>query len=86
MPITIDDIKAHKEQFSLGDIDTMHTADYRKSLEDGAFFWIDHHEFVRSTFSGEIFATNCEQLDVMIAHLLKYRDIMPILPKWMSGK
>ncbi|MCK2178584.1 hypothetical protein MUN35_02555 [Hafnia paralvei] len=86
MPITIDDIKAHKEQFDLGDIDTMHTADYRKSLEDGAFFWIDHHEFVRSTFSEEIFATNREQLDAMIEHLKKYRDIMPNTPEWMSDK
>lgn len=77
MPITIDDIKVHKEQFSLGDIDTMHTADYRKSLEDGAFFWIDHHEFVRSTFSGEIFATNREQLDEMIHFLRDFRHKMP---------
>lgn len=76
MPITIDDIQAHKEQFDLGDIDTMHIADYRRSLEDGAFFWIDHHEFVRSTFSGEIFATNREQIDAIIEHLKKFNSKM----------
>ncbi|OMQ23705.1 hypothetical protein [Serratia oryzae] len=86
MPITVSDIKAHREQFDLGDIDTMHTTEYRRALSDGAFFWIDHHDFVRSTFTEEIFATNREQLDAMIEHLQQYRDKMPSPPGWMSEK
>lgn len=86
MPITIQDIKAHKDQFGLHDLDTMSTEEYRKSLSDGAFFWIDHHDFVRSTLSEEILATNREQLDAMIEHLQEYRNKMPTPPDWLSEK
>lgn len=51
---------------------------YQQVLAGGAFFWIDHHDFVRSTFSGEIFATNREQPDALIAHLQEYREKMQV--------
>ncbi|WP_431224803.1 hypothetical protein ACQ86O_08085 [Serratia sp. L9] len=86
MPITVKEIKEHKDQFGIHDLDSMHTTEYRQALSDGAFFWIDHHDFVRSTFSGEIFATNREQLDAMIEHLQKYREKMPSPAEWMSDK
>ncbi|STW48162.1 Uncharacterised protein [Klebsiella pneumoniae] len=54
MPITFQDIKEHYEQYGLRDISDMSTAEYKQSLSDGAFFWIDHHDFVRSTLSEEI--------------------------------
>jgi hypothetical protein len=54
MPITFQDIKEHYEQYGLRDINDMSTAEYKQSLADGAFFWIDHHDFVRSTLSEEI--------------------------------
>lgn len=76
MPITTEDIKAHKDQFGLHDLDTMSIEEYRQSLRDGAFIWIDHHECVRSTFSEEIFATNRKQLDAFIEHLQGYRAKM----------
>ena len=56
----------------------MSTAEYKQSLADGAFFWIDHHDFVRSTLSEEILATNREQLDAMIDYLQIYRDNMKL--------
>ena len=56
----------------------MTTTQYRKDLESGALFWIDHHDFVRGTFSEEIFATNREQLDAMIEYLKKFREKMSI--------
>jgi hypothetical protein len=31
----------------------MHTADYRKALEEEAFFWDDPHGFIMHTLSGE---------------------------------
>lgn len=80
MPITLQDIKEHKDHFGLHDLGTMSTEEYRKALSDGAFFWIDHHECVRSTFSEEIFATNREQLDALIEHLQEYREKMPESP------
>ena len=78
MPITFQDIKEHYEQYGLRDISDMSTAEYKQSLADGAFFWIDHHDFVRSTLSVEILATNREQLDAMIDYLQIYRDNMKL--------
>lgn len=78
MPITFQDIKEHYEQYGLRDISDMSTAEYKQSLADGAFFWIDHHDFVRSTLSEEILATNREQLDTMIDYLQIYRDNMKL--------
>lgn len=76
MPITLQDIKVHQEQFGIYNLETMSIEEYKKALSDGAFFWIDHHDFVRSTFSEETFATNKEQLDALIEHLQEYRERM----------
>ncbi|WP_333854158.1 hypothetical protein [Leclercia sp.] len=81
MPITIQEIKEHYDQFGLHDMSTMPTAEYQQALADGALFWIDHHDFVRSTLSGEIFATNKEQLEVMIEHLKEYLSKMTSSPE-----
>lgn len=81
MPISVQEIKEHYDQYGLHDMSVMPTEEYRHALTDGALFWIDHHDFVRSTLSGEIFATNKQQLDAMIEHLLEYREKMPTLPE-----
>lgn len=86
MPITTQEINEHYDQHGLHDMGTMPTVLFRQAVADGAFFWIDHHDFLRSTLSEEIFATNREQLDVIIEHLQQYRDKMPSPPKWMSEK
>ena len=86
MPITSQEIKEHQDKYDIGDLGTMPTNVYRQLLDEGAFFWIDHHDFVRSTLSEEIFATNREQLDALINHLQQYRDRMPSPPKRMSEK
>lgn len=84
MPISLQEIKEHRDRYGIEDLDTMHTDTYRQLLKDGAFFWIDHHDFVLSTISNEVLATNKEQLDAMIEHLQQYRDKMPKPPKSMS--
>ena len=76
MPITINDIREHYDSYGIHDLSRMTTTDYRQALENGAFFWIDHHDFVRGTFSEEILAINRDQLDAMIEYLLKFRDKM----------
>ncbi|HIF6300828.1 TPA: hypothetical protein ACX3LH_003140 [Klebsiella michiganensis] len=86
MPITIQDIKEHYDQHGLHDMSAMPTVEYRQVLKNGALFWIDHHDFVRSTLSEEILATNREQLDAMIEHLQEYRNKMSTPPDWMSEK
>ncbi|HCZ8662395.1 TPA: hypothetical protein O4E80_003432 [Citrobacter braakii] len=77
MPITFQDIKEHYELYGLRDISEMSTAEYKQALADGAFFWIDHHDFVRSTLSEEILATNLGQLDALIQYLQSLRGKMP---------
>ena len=86
MPITIQEMKEYNDQFGLHDMISMSTTEYRQVLANNALFWIDHHDFVRSTLSDEILATNCEQLDAMIDHLQAYRDKMPIPPESMGEK
>lgn len=76
MPITLQDIKEHHEQFGIGDFTDMTIEEYRQILNSDALFWVDHHGFVRNTFSEEILATNREQLDAMIYHLQILRDKM----------
>lgn len=77
MPITIQEIKEYYDQFGLHDMSSMPTSEYRQALANGGLVWIDHHDFVRSTLSDEILATNKEQLDALIEHLQAYRKRMP---------
>ena len=84
MPITSQEIKEHQDKYDIGDLGTMPTNVYRQLLDKGAFFWIDHHDFVRSTLSEEILATNREQLDALIEHLQQFRNKMPNQPKRFS--
>lgn len=81
MPLSLQEIKEHKDQFGLHELDTMHIETFRQALKDEAFMWLDHHNFLRSTLSGEIFATNIEQLEALIGYLNKCRDRMPKSPK-----
>ncbi len=76
MPITFQDIEKHRKMYGIQETDAMSIVEYRQALADGAIFWIDHHEFIRSALSGEVFATNKKQLDAMIKHLQHYRDRM----------
>ena len=76
MPISIDEIREHYEQFGFDDISIMSTLEYKHVLTAGALFWIDHHGFMRSKLSGEIFASNREQLDALIVYLQSYRNRM----------
>ncbi|WP_346771059.1 hypothetical protein [Kosakonia cowanii] len=74
--MSIQEIKEHHDQFGISNLITMNIEDYRRALYDGAYFWIDHHDFLRSTLSGEIFATNRHQLDVLIEQLSSLREKM----------
>ncbi|MBL5827655.1 hypothetical protein [Serratia fonticola] len=86
MPLTPQEIKEHQDQHGLQSLDTMHTADYRKALEEEAFFWEDPHGFIMHTLSGERIVTNTEQLDALIEHLEGYRSKLSTPPEWMSEK
>lgn len=74
--MTLQEIKEHQDQFGTHDLDTMSTSDYRQVLDDGAFFWIDHHECLRNTFSGEIIASNIMQIDLLIAYMENLKIII----------
>ncbi|MGQ7742660.1 hypothetical protein ACUNDQ_00320 [Pectobacterium brasiliense] len=86
MPITDDERREHQEKFGLTNLDTMHTADYRRALKEEAFFWDDPHGFIMHSLSGELIVTNTEQLDALLEHLEEYRHLLPTPPEWMSDK
>lgn len=77
MPITYEERMEHMETFGLTSLETMHIAEYRKALEEEAFFWDDPHGFVMHTLSGERVVTNTEQLDALLRHLESYRGNLP---------
>lgn len=77
MPITYEERMEHMETFGLTSLETMHIAEYRKALEEEAFFWDDPHGFVMHTLSGERVVTNTEQLDALLKHLESYRGNLP---------
>ncbi|EGQ5301217.1 MULTISPECIES: hypothetical protein [Enterobacteriaceae] len=76
MPVTIQDIKEHRDHFGIGDITDMDIVEYKRLLNDGAFFWINHNEIIRHTLSEEYIAATPEQVDALIEQLKRYREKM----------
>lgn len=76
MPITIQDIREHRENFGIGDITRMDIAEYKQLLDGGAFFWINHNEIIRHTLSEEYVAATPEQVDALIEHLKQFKEKM----------
>lgn len=76
MPVTIQDIKEHRDHFGIGDITDMGITEYKRLLDEGAFFWINHNEIIRHTLSEEYIAATSEQVDALIELLREYREKM----------
>lgn len=76
MPITLQDIRDHQEHFGMGDITDMPIQEYKRLLNNGAFFWINHNEIVRGTFSDEYIAASSEQIDALIEYLKGFKEKM----------
>ncbi|MEB0884664.1 hypothetical protein VC838_09330 [Citrobacter freundii] len=76
MPVTSQDIKEHRDHFGIGDITDMDIVEYKRLLNDGAFFWINHNEIIRHTLSEEYIAATPEQVDALIEQLKRYREKM----------
>ncbi|MCK7176730.1 hypothetical protein L8P05_22710 [Enterobacter cloacae] len=74
MPVTIQDIKEHREHFCIGDITDMDIGEYKRLLDSGAFFWINHNEIIRHTLSEEYIAATPEQVDALIEHLKQFKE------------
>ncbi|EHF8262400.1 MULTISPECIES: hypothetical protein [Enterobacteriaceae] len=77
MPLTETEWMEHHQQFGTQSIETMSIKDYRRALEEEAFFWDEPHGFVVHTISGERIVTNTEQLDALLEHLERYRNKLP---------
>lgn len=72
------EISAHKKMFGIPEhIGDMSETDYRVSVMNEAFFWIDHGERLRSQFSGEILAVKQWQVDIMIEQLEQLKAQLP---------
>lgn len=76
MPVTIQAIKEHRDHFGIGDITDMDIVEYKRLLNDGAFFWINHNEIIRHTLSEEYIAATPEQVEALIEQLKRYREKM----------
>ncbi|WP_312670697.1 hypothetical protein [Pseudescherichia sp.] len=76
MPVTVQDIKEHQDHFGIGDITNMDIAEYKRLLDDGAFFWINHNEIIRHTLSEEYIAATPGQVDALIEHLKMFKEKM----------
>ncbi len=86
MMMNLKELEEHQREHGSGNLDTMHTSDYRQLLANEAFFWDDPHGFVIHKFSGERIVANTEQLDALIEHLEGYRRLLPEPPKRLSEK
>jgi hypothetical protein len=61
------------------DIPTMYRMsehNYRKFLENGELFWVDHHDVLRSTVAEYPLATTRQQLNLLIEALERCRERM----------
>ena len=76
MPVTFEEVQQHKKFHDFDDLETMTAKKYRRLLSSDALFVVDHHDFLRSSLTGEIFATNREQVEAMIEYLWKIRRRM----------
>ena len=76
MPVTFEEVQQHKKLHDIDDLETTTVKKYRRLLSSDALFFVDHHDFLRSSLTGEIFATNREQVEAMIEYLWKIRRRM----------
>lgn len=76
IPVTFEEVQQHKKFHDFDDLETMTAKKYRRLLSSDALFVVDHHDFLRSSLTGEIFATNREQVEAMIEYLWKIRRRM----------
>lgn len=68
MPVTFEEVQQHKKFHGFDDLETTTAKKYRRLLSSDALFVVDHHDFLRSSLTGEIFATNREQVEAMIEY------------------
>lgn len=76
MSVTFEEVRQHKKFHGFDDPETTTAKKYRSLLSSGTLFFVDHHDFLRSSLTGEIFATNREQVEAMIEYLWKIRRRM----------
>ena len=76
MAVTFEEVQQHKKLHDFDDLETTTVKKYRRLLSSDALFFVDHHDFLRSSLTGEIFATNREQVEAMIEYLWKIRRRM----------
>ncbi|QBY47015.1 hypothetical protein [Arsenophonus nasoniae] len=77
MPITIQETIEYREKLGIKDIPSMTNDEYRETFTEKTWlFYVDHHDFIRSYFTGEILAASKEQIDVMIELLKDLKNQM----------
>lgn len=78
--VLIQKLVEHKDVFGVPDSKTdlqlMPLSKYRELVKREAFFFVDHNDFLRHQFSGEVIAASKEQLDILIEELTAKRQLL----------
>ncbi|EPC4015862.1 hypothetical protein ACRZOS_000163 [Enterobacter kobei] len=78
MDVSFQEIEKYRDFYGVGTLQDMNTLEYQQALEKETLFFTDSHDFLRSSFCGEILATNRVQIDAIIEYLKNCRDSLPI--------
>ncbi|SFO07239.1 hypothetical protein SAMN05421579_1562 [Xenorhabdus japonica] len=75
---SLEEVTQHKKLFGFPEyLSEISPRQYRELVNKGAFFFVDHHNSLRHQFSGEIMATDRQQVDILIAQLELLRAELP---------
>lgn len=78
--VLIQKLVEHKNMFdipdSTADLQFMPLSEYRELVKREAFFFVDHHGFLRHQFSGDVIAASKEQVDILIEELKAKRRLL----------
>lgn len=78
--VLIKKIAEHQDHFGMPgsktDLQLMALSDYRDMSQRGAFFYVDHNEFLRHQFSGEVISADKKQIEIIIEHLQQLKGLL----------
>ncbi len=79
---SLEEVIQHKKLFGLPErLSDISPRQYRELVEKEAFFFVDHHDCLRHQFSGEIMATDKQQIDILIKQLQALKETINDAPE-----
>lgn len=79
---SIEEVIQHKSLFGFPEhLSDLSPEQYRKLVNKDAFFFVDDHNCLRHQFSGEIMATDKQQVDILIEQLQALKETINDVPQ-----